>query len=68
MISTLKGRAAGLALVMTLAAASFPAGAAALPDAHGHVVHTLTPGARANANESSNWFGYNQGTLEQAAL
>ena len=68
MISTLKGRAAGLALVMTLAAAgSFPAGAAALPDAHGHVVHALTPGVRANANESSNWFGYNQGTLEQGS-
>jgi hypothetical protein len=39
--------------------------ASALPDAHGHVVRIVKPGARANANESSNWFGYNQGTLEQ---
>jgi hypothetical protein len=45
--------------------ASLPAAASALPDAHGHVVQILKPGARANANESSNWFGYNQGTLEQ---
>jgi hypothetical protein len=45
--------------------ASLPGAASALPDAHGHVVKILKPGARANANESSNWFGYNQGTLEQ---
>ena len=25
----------------------------------------MKPGLRANANESGNWFGYNQGTLEQ---
>ncbi len=32
----------------------------------GHVLH-LAPGtiAKANANSSNNWFGYNQGTLEQ---
>lgn len=42
-----------------------PSGASALPDAHGHLLHVVKPGLRANATESSNWFGYNQGTLEQ---
>jgi hypothetical protein len=42
-----------------------PSGASALPDAHGHVLHVLKPGLRGNATESSNWFGYNQWTLEQ---
>ncbi|HWE15350.1 MAG TPA: G1 family glutamic endopeptidase [Solirubrobacteraceae bacterium] len=32
--------------------------------AHGQLFH-LASGARANANQSSNWFGYNQGALEQ---
>ncbi|HWE10252.1 MAG TPA: G1 family glutamic endopeptidase [Solirubrobacteraceae bacterium] len=32
--------------------------------AHGQLLH-LAPGARVNANSSSNWFGYNQGALEQ---
>jgi hypothetical protein len=40
--------------------------AAALPSSHGHLVH-LVPGAKANANQSTNWFGYNQGTLEQGS-
>jgi Peptidase A4 family len=31
--------------------------------AHGDVIHVVGP--RANANQSSNWYGYNQGTLEQ---
>jgi len=42
-----------------------PSVASALPEAHGHLLHIVKPGLRANANESSNWFGYNQGTLEQ---
>src|SRR5829696_7768491 len=44
-----------------------PSGASAVPDAHGHLLHVVKPGLRANATESSNWFGYNQGTLEQGA-
>jgi hypothetical protein len=36
------------------------AGAAASLNAHGQLLHV-----RANTNQSSNWFGYNQGTLEQ---
>ena len=45
--------AATAVVVLALAA---PAGAA--PSAHGHFVHL-------NANQSNNWFGYNQGTLEK---
>ena len=35
--------------------------------AHGAVVHVVRPGLRAHANQSNNWFGYNQGTLEQGS-
>jgi hypothetical protein len=39
--------------------------AAAAPRAHGHVVHIVKPGLGVHANQSNNWFGYNQGTLER---
>lgn len=66
MFTTLKGKAAACAFAIALAAgACVPAAASGIPDPHGHVVHVLKPGARANANESSNWFGYNQGMLER---
>jgi hypothetical protein len=66
MFPMLRGKSAPLVLTIALAVgACLPAGAVALPDAHGHVVQILEPGVRANANESNNWFGYNQGTLEQ---
>jgi hypothetical protein len=42
-----------------------PGTAAAVSSAHGHVVHIVKPAVRANASKSSNWFGYNQGTLER---
>ena len=45
--------------------AGVAAQASAAPLAHGDVVHIVKPRLRANANQSSNWFGYNQGTLEQ---
>src|SRR3989440_13096463 len=45
--------------------AGFGASAEAAPLAHGHVVHIVKPGIGVNANQSNNWFGYNQGTLEQ---
>jgi len=64
MLSTLTRRAAGCAVAIALSAVWMPASASAVPHAHGHIVQ-IVPGARANANESSNWFGYNQGTLEQ---
>lgn len=51
---------------MTLATAGIAAGTAgAAPlTAHGQL-HTPVPGVSANANESSNWFGYGQGSVEQ---
>ncbi len=52
--------AAGAGLALYAAPA-----ASAAPLAHGNVVHVAKPGLRANANQSNNWFGYNQGTLEQ---
>jgi hypothetical protein len=55
----------GAAAVLALAAAG-PASAKTkrhAPLAHGHFVQLN--GTRANANQSNNWFGYNQGTLEQ---
>jgi hypothetical protein len=55
----------GVCALASLVAGLVPAAASALPDAHGNLVKVVKPGARANANESGNWFGYNQGTLEQ---
>jgi Peptidase A4 family len=52
-----------IALLGTLCAAlglAASAGAAPAAHAHGQLLHI-----RANTNESSNWFGYNQGTLEK---
>jgi Peptidase A4 family len=68
MISGLKRTAAGCALISASALVCLApalAQASARPDAHGNVVHIVKPGVRANASQSSNWFGYNQGTLEQ---
>jgi hypothetical protein len=31
----------------------------------GSLVHIFKPGSKANANQSTNWFGYNQGSSEQ---
>jgi hypothetical protein len=65
-MSSTQRRAAGWAIVIALTiAASLPAAAAAAPVAHGHPIHIVKPGLSANANESGNWFGYNQGSLEQ---
>ena len=48
---------AALCAVLALAAS---AGAVPATGAHGQLLNI-----RANTNESSNWFGYNQGTLEK---
>jgi Peptidase A4 family len=56
------------ALATTALCAAFTGQAsAASGHSHGAVVHIVKPGLRANANSSNNWFGYNQGTLEQGA-
>ena len=56
----------GLSLVTAVAAVAVGAGSASAASltAHGQLLH-LTRGAQINANQSSNWFGYDQGTLEQ---
>jgi peptidase A4-like protein len=63
------GRTAARAMALAAAGFVLCAGlatqAAAAPRAHGNVVHIVKPGLGVNANQSSNWFGYNQGTLEQ---
>jgi hypothetical protein len=55
-------------IALGLAGVAITAGAASAAPlsltAHGQLFH-LASGARANANQSSNWFGYNQGALEQ---
>jgi hypothetical protein len=52
--------------LLTLATSAVAASSASALSSHGQLLH-LAPGARANANQSSNWFGYNQGTLEQGS-
>ena len=47
---------------MGLLLAAVPASASARLSANGQFLHL-----RANTNQSSNWFGYNQGTLEQGS-
>ena len=52
-------------LVIALAACSLAAGSASAKlTAHGQLLRLL-PHATTNANQSSNWFGYNQGSVEQ---
>ncbi|HEY1712683.1 MAG TPA: G1 family glutamic endopeptidase [Solirubrobacteraceae bacterium] len=59
-----------LAASVTVALAAVAVGAgsanAAGLTAHGQLLH-LAPGLKLNANQSSNWFGYSQGTLEQGS-
>ena len=57
-----------VSLTAAVAAVAIGAGSASASPltAHGQLLH-LTHGARVNANQSSNWFGYNQGTLEQGS-
>jgi hypothetical protein len=55
-------------LVICLSVAGFAvatASASAALKSHGQLLHLAPHGLKANANSSSNWFGYNQGTLEQ---
>ena len=61
---------ARLAASVTVALAAVAVGAgsasAAGLTAHGQLLH-LAHGAKVNTNQSSNWFGYSQGTLEQGS-
>lgn len=58
-------RLTALGFVSIIGCLAAAASASAL-SAHGQLLH-LAPGLRANTNQSSNWFGYNQGTLEQGS-
>jgi hypothetical protein len=55
-------------VTVALAAVAVGAGSASAAglSAHGQLLH-LAPGLKLNANQSSNWFGYSQGTLEQGS-
>ena len=54
------------AAAITGATLALTAASASALSAHGQLLH-LAPGLRANTNQSSNWSGYNQGTLEQGS-
>jgi hypothetical protein len=45
--------------------ASLASGAVPAAKSHGALLHLVKPGVGANANKSSNWFGYNQGSQER---
>jgi hypothetical protein len=51
---------------MALAAFAITASGASALTSHGQLLH-LAPHTSANTNTSGNWFGYNQGTLEQGS-
>ena len=54
-----------VAAAATVCLATAPSAAAI--KAHGELLHLAPPHARANTNQSTNWFGYNQGMLEQGS-
>jgi hypothetical protein len=57
------GRVAAVVGACLVALGCLAANAAAKPLAHGDFIHITK---HANANQSNNWFGYNQGTLEKS--
>jgi len=56
----MKASIIGLAVAIGVLGAATGSAAGAVPGAHGQFIHV-----RADTNQSSNWFGYQQGTLEQ---
>ncbi len=50
---------------VTLTTLAFASSAAALPSSHGQLLHLAPLRSTANATQSSNWLGYDQGSLEQ---
>src|SRR4051794_17785967 len=57
--------AASVLAAATALAASLASGASPAVASHGALLHLVKPGLGVNANKSSNWFGYNQGSQEQ---
>jgi hypothetical protein len=62
-----RGRVALLLACCVAVCAVAASPAAAAPLAHGQTLHLAKPRLHANTNQSNNWFGYNQGTLEQGS-
>jgi hypothetical protein len=63
-----RGSAVWQVALCAIAIAMFAAvtsNAAAAPSAHGQFPHLVKPRLSVNTNQSNNWFGYNQGALEQ---
>jgi hypothetical protein len=58
--------AASVTVALTAVAVGAGSASAAGLTAHGQLLH-LAHGAKLNTNQSSNWFGYGQGTLEQGS-
>jgi Peptidase A4 family len=59
-----------LVVVLSISLASCAvatASASAALESHGQLLRLAPHGLKLNANSSSNWFGYNQGTLEQGS-
>jgi hypothetical protein len=59
-----------LTVLICVSLASFAAATASASAAltsHGQLLHLAPHSLKANTNTSSNWFGYNQGTLEQGS-
>jgi len=64
------GAARRLVVVLSISLASLgvaTASASAALKSHGQLLRLAPHGLQLNANSSSNWFGYNQGTLEQGS-
>jgi hypothetical protein len=54
------------AIAMGASLVSGDEGVAAAAGSHGTLLHLVKPGLGANASQSNNWFGYNQGSQERA--
>ncbi len=65
-MTTLKAGRRVVAAVLLLSGVLAPAAFASPFDPSGVVKLVKPPHAQLNANQSTNWFGYNQGTLEQS--
>jgi len=68
--STVRRATLGAAVLMASIAvgvslASAKAGVSGVAGSHGNLLHLVTPGLGANASQSNNWFGYNQGSQER---
>jgi Peptidase A4 family len=60
-----------LAVLVSVSLASFAAitaSASAALTSHGQLLHLAPHSLKANTNSSTNWFGYNQGTLEKSNI